>query len=554
MNPSIAQVVLGLPVEGPFDYLIPEDLASRAAVGQRVSVRFAGKKRIGIIVRLLLQTEHVGRLSVIIKILDEEPVFSAAFLKLSEIFAAKFACTQGEALETFLPAYLRKPRLFKSTSKTAMVPHEEASTPTLIFDRGQTRRWEILLPLIAKTLQAGRGVLVLVPDSTRCPDVLPKLGPLVKADERVLITSGTEKEEYARWLSIRSGEARLVVGFISAIFAPVKDLGLIVMIEEGSPSYKHDQSPFYHAREVAFDRAAIEGCALVCVSSAPSVEMWHKTEAGLAQRTLLDEKLPPVKFIDLTNFKMKKGTFISLGLRNHIEAVMKDGKRILLYIQAARGVSGVVEEVKRSFSGARIVGYDKASSKLPEDFDILVTTQAMFRYRSSLKVAVAAVLDIDWEFHKHDHQASQGAFALVQHLRQMATGQVLLQTRQASDLLLHTLASDDPADFYGQELVLRRQMGLPPFQAIVTLILRSADPALACAEAKRLYDMLMPAVPDEVMVLDPQQDRAPIVRGKFRYCVSVYASDRTMAVGSVKGVLKIFRPKKDTVVTVNVDG
>jgi primosomal protein N' len=517
-------------------------------------VRFAGKKRVGVIVRLLSKTEHTGQLSVLIKVLDEEPVFSAAFLRLSEIFSQKFACTRGEALETFLPAYLRKPRLFKGAFKCTSALDVKIPSSTLIFDRGQTQRWETLLPLMAKTLSEGRGVLVLVPDATRCPDVLPKLGPLVKADERVLITSGTEKEEYARWLSIRSGQARLVVGFISAVFAPVKNLGLIVIVEEGNPFYKHDQSPFYHAREVALDRFAIEGCEVVCVSSAPSVEMWHKTQVGLARLTLLDEKLPPVKFLDLTNFKMKKGTFVSLGLRNHIEAVIKNGRKMLLYIQAARGVSGVVEEVKKSFPSARVAAYDKASGKIPDDFDILVATQAMFRYRSSLKVAVSAVLDIDWEFHKHDHQASHGAFALAQHLRQMAREEVLLQTRQASDPLLHTLASDDPCDFYRQELVLRRQMGLPPFQVIATVILRSVDPALACAEAKRLYDMLMPVVPDEVIVLDPQQDRSPLVRGKFRYCLSVHGPDRQTVVGSIKDGLKIFRPKKDTVVTVNVDG
>jgi primosomal protein N' len=554
MNLPIAQVVFGLPVEGPFDYLIPEDLVLRAAPGQRVAVRFAGKKRVGVIVRLLSKTEHAGRLSVLIKILDEEPVFSPAFLKLSEIFSEKFACTQGESLETFLPAYLRKPRLFKGAVKAGTLRAESSSLPALVFDRGQAQRWEVLLPRIAKTLHDRRGVLVLVPDATRCPDVLPKLGPLVSADERVLITQGTEKEEYARWLSIRSGQARLVVGFISAVFAPVKDLGLIVVIEEGNPFYKHDQSPFYHAREVAFDRAAIEGCEVLCVSSAPSVELWHKAEMGLVRLTLLDEKLPPVNFLDLTNFKMKKGTFVSLGLRNHIEAVIKDGRKVLLYIQAARGVSSVMEEVKRSFSAARVVGYDKASLKLPDDFDIIVTTQAMFRHRSSLKVAVAAVLDIDWEFHKHDHQAAHGAFALVQHLRQMAQERVLLQTRQVSDPLLHTLASDDAHDFYRQELTLRGQMGLPPFMTIVTVIVRSADPALACTEAKRLYDMLMPVLPEEVMVLEPQQDRSPIVRGKFRYCVSVQGPDRTTAVRCVKGALKTFRPKKDTVVTVNVDG
>ena len=111
MNPSIAQVVFGLPVEGPFDYLIPPELVAAAAPGQRVLVRFAGKKRVGVILRLLPDTEHTGRLSVLIRILDETPVFSSAFLRLADIFAGKFACTPGEALETGLYDYITLERV-----------------------------------------------------------------------------------------------------------------------------------------------------------------------------------------------------------------------------------------------------------------------------------------------------------------------------------------------------------------------------------------------------------------------------------------------------------
>jgi primosomal protein N' len=550
MKNPIAQVVVGLPVEGPFDYLIPEELASLARPGARVLVRFAGKKRVGVIVDLLPASAHEGILSTIIKVLDDNPVFSQAFLKLSEDFAARFACSPGEALELFLPAYLRGNKSFEASvfAVKAVKPKME-----LIFDRGQNRRWELLLPRIAQTLHEGKGVLVLVPDTSRCPDVLPKLGPLIKADERVLLTRGTDKEEYARWLSVRSGAAKLVVGFISAVFAPVKDLGLIVVMDEESLYYRHDQSPFYHAREVAFMRARLEGCDVACVSSAPSVELWPMVQEKEIELTILDEPLADVKFLDLSNFKMKKGTFLSSGLRHHMEAMMKENRKVLLYIQAARGVAGVMDEVKRYFPSARVVGYDKASSTMPDDFDVLVATQAVLRHRVHLKVALTAILDIDWELHKHDHQASHSTFALLSHLRQMTLEHVLCQTRNAADPLLHVLASDDPADFYHHELGLRREMGLPPFQALVTMIIRSEDPELACSQAKNLYDVLMARDFKDVLVLEPQQDRAAIVRGKFRHCVSLHGPDRELLVRQVKDVLKTFRTKKDTVITVSVE-
>jgi primosomal protein N' len=552
MIPSIAQVVVGLPVEGPFDYLIPPELASTVVVGARVLVRFAGKKHVGIVVRLLQAPEHAGRLSVMIKVLDASPVFSPAFLDLAAWFASRFACTQGEALHLFLPSYLRKARAF-AAGPAQVAARSVALLPELVFDRGQVRRWEVLLPRIASVLGEGRGVLVLVPEAARCHDVLPKLGALAPASQRVLMVQGTEKEEYARWLDVRSGRARLVAGFISAVFAPVQDLGLIVVIDEESPFYKNDRSPFYHAREAALERASMEGCALICVSSAPSVEMWHRVDQGKAVLTVLDEKLPPVRCLDLSNFKMKKGAFISPGLRHHTEAVLKQGGKALFYIQAARGIAAVMEEARQCFPSARVSGYDKTSSVLPESADILVATQAVFRHRASIAAETSAVLDIDWEFHKHDHQASQGAFALIQHLRQVTRGQVLLQTRHAADALLHTLATDDPSEFYRSELVLRKEMGLPPFGALATVIVRGADPALACAQAKRLYDMLVPVVAGDIVIVEPQPDRTALERGKFRYSFSLQGPDRTGIVRMVKDALKVFRPKKDVVVTVNVD-
>ncbi len=531
-RPLIAQVVVGVPVEGPFDYLIPDELSAKVAAGQRVLVRFAGRKRVGVIVRLLANTEHTGKLSVLMNVLDAAPVFSPEFIRLADVFARRFACTTGEAFELFLPAYLREAKIAAVTPHGPRAPQGPFSVD-MIFDRGQTKRWDILLPRITATLREGYGVLVLVPDSARLADVLAKLGPLAKAEERVFLAQDTPKKEYDRWLKARNGQARLVVGFVSAVFAPVQRLGLVVVIDEESAAYKNDQSPFYHARDVAFARAAIEGCALVCVSSAPSAEMWHKAGAGEASLTRLDEALAPVKLLDLTNFKMKKGTYVSPGLRQLIETTLKNGHKALCYIQAARGVAGVVAEIKKIFSSARVEGYDKASAALGTDADILVVTQAVFRHRASFKAALTVVLDIDWEFHKHHYQAAQGAFALVQYLRQMTQEQVVLQTRNAADPLLQALAAPDPAAFYDRELAQRRAMELPPFATHVTIILRSADFELACGEAKRLYDILDPLRSGDVMVLEPQEDRAAIVRGKFRFCVTLQGPDRDVVVGIV---------------------
>jgi primosomal protein N' len=573
MNKSIAHIVVGLPVEGPFDYSVPEAYRNDARLGMRVCVSFARRKRVGFIVGFADKSDF-PKLNPVLALLDEEPTFAPGFIALAEVFALRFGCSTGEALELFLPQALRgmkklivsaesgkreagseKGPLFDSSGSpglSARTGRRPASSSTeLIFDRGLTRRWEILGPLVRETLSAGRGVLCLVPDATYLEVVLPRLRDA--GADPVVLSQGTDRDELDRWSDLRNGRARTAVGFISAVFAPLRALGLIILIDEESHSYKHDQSPFYHARDAVLLRGRLEQCRVALVSSAPSVEAWHEAARGKARLEVLKDALPPVKFMDLSNFKMKKDTFVSQQLRQHMERTLKSGQKVLLYIQAARGVAGVVEEVRSSFPGATVQGYDRESGALADGCQIVVATQAIFRHRHDLRFGIAVVLDIDWELHKSDHRAAQSAFALTQYLRQMAKDFVLLQTRHMENELLHFFADEDSTKFYQKELSLRKEMGLPPFNYLVALVARSSDPQLACDEAKRLYDSLVVQTPDGVEVHEPQQDRSAVVRGKFRWCVMLQGRSLKAVMGLVKATQRQFRGKKDTVVTVNVD-
>jgi primosomal protein N' (replication factor Y) len=213
----------------------------------------------------------------------------------------------------------------------------------------------------------------------------------------------------------------------------------------------------------------------------------------------------------------------------------------------------VVKEVRSRFPNAKVFGYEKTSTALPRDFDILVATQAIFRHRSTLRFALSAVLDIDWEFHKLDYRAAHGAFTLVQHLRQMTTGLVLLQTRHVENENLHDFVAGDHEAFFRRELGSRKEMGLPPFAWCVAVVLRSADPGLACEEAKVLYDKMCALPHEGVDLMEPQQDRSAIVRGKFRYCVMAQGKDLPAVMAVVKEAMRTFRRKRDVVVTVNVN-
>ncbi|MBF0485519.1 MAG: hypothetical protein HQL16_03285 [Candidatus Omnitrophica bacterium] len=554
MIKNIAHIVVNAPVEGAFDYCVPEEYRADIALGMRVLVSFRRRKCVGIVVGFA-EKSAILKLNNVLALLDEEPVFPPLFLKFAEIFALRFGCSLGDALTLFLPSYLRAPKKFAGPADGAV---KEAARPvkkgvfTLLFDHGLTQRWDILSQRIQETLQRGEGVICLVPDGSYVEGVSLRLRK-ISGEDVVFLSQGTDKEEFERWKILWSGRARVALGFISAAFAPVKKLGLLVVLDEESASYKHDQSPFYHAREAVFLRAVVEGADILYVSSAPSIEARKLVADRKVVLTELKESLSPVKFLDLTNFKMRKGTFLSQPLRQHLERVVKEGKKACLYIQASRGTESVVEEIRSSLWGARVLGYDKASSGLKDNFDILVTTQAVFRHRENLRFALSVVLDIDWEFHKADYRASHGAFLLVRYLRQMSEECVLLQTRNMAQELLPLMAHDDTSGFYARELSSRKEMGFPPYAYFAAVVVRSSDPQLACGEAKLLYDKLSSAAVKGVEIFEPQQDRAAIVRGKFRYCVMVRGESLKSVMALVKDTQRNFRRKKDIVLTVNVN-
>ena len=110
MNATIAQVVVGLPVDGPFDYLVGPQLRDRLAVGQRVLVPFGPKERVGVVVGLLPESA-IPRLKPVYRILDQVPALDAAALDLARAFAAYYGCSVGEAVEAALPVSLRRKTL-----------------------------------------------------------------------------------------------------------------------------------------------------------------------------------------------------------------------------------------------------------------------------------------------------------------------------------------------------------------------------------------------------------------------------------------------------------
>ena len=164
---------------------------------------------------------------------------------------------------------------------------------------------EVYLDAVARTLALGRNALILLPEIGLTAQVLDLFKARFGADEVAVLHSALSLgERHDEWRRIQSGEARVVVGARSAVFAPVPHLGLIVLDEEHDGSYKQDSNPRYHARDAARFRAAQTGATVILGSATPSLESFYLAQAGeyglisLAER--IDSRpLPPVAVVDL---------------------------------------------------------------------------------------------------------------------------------------------------------------------------------------------------------------------------------------------------------------
>lgn len=166
---------------------------------------------------------------------------------------------------------------------------------------------EVYLRLIERALAAGRGAIVLVPEIALTPQTVgwfrSRFGEVAVMHSRV-----SDAQRLATWQRVRRGELRVVVGARSAIFAPMPDLGVIVVDEEHEPSFKQGNTPRYSARDIAVVRA--KGAQAVCVlgSATPSLETWNNARAGRYRHLVLTERvgggqLPKVEIVDMCQEK-----------------------------------------------------------------------------------------------------------------------------------------------------------------------------------------------------------------------------------------------------------
>ncbi|MFT5188936.1 MAG: primosomal protein N' (replication factor Y) [Verrucomicrobiales bacterium] len=214
--------------------------------------------------------------------------------------------------------------------------------PLLLHGVTGSGKTEVYLQATAKALEQGQTVIVLVPEISLTPQTVERFKSRFSEKQNeiaVLHSHLSQGERFDEWYKIHRNEARIVIGARSAIFAPLENLGLIIVDEEHESSYKQESNPRYHGRDIAVLRSRIEGCAIVLGSATPSLESYQNVKRDKYQLIRLSERvddrsLPLVRVIDMKqeSRKHKGPAILSERLRQEIEKRLEKREQIMLFL------------------------------------------------------------------------------------------------------------------------------------------------------------------------------------------------------------------------------
>ena len=217
----------------------------------------------------------------------------------------------------------------------------------LLYGVTGSGKTQVYLRLIRAALDRGQTAMVLVPEIALTPQLLRIFTAHFGSDVAVLHSSLRAGERYDEWKRLRSGLARVALGTRSAVFAPLENLGLIILDEEQEGSYKSENTPRYHAREIAKYRCAKAGGLLVLGSATPSVETMYLARTGVYRLVTLtkryNERALPAVYISDMKEELRAGNGTSIGslLRRELEANLERGEQSILFLNR-RGASRMV--------------------------------------------------------------------------------------------------------------------------------------------------------------------------------------------------------------------
>lgn len=368
----LLDVAIPVPLNTTFTYDAPDMLATGLSVGMRVRVSFRRKNVVAVVTALNTIAPPHARIKPIDEVLDEAPVLSPTIIELCKWIADYYAAPIGEVLQSALPSHLWKTRtregkmrlsdahathVRRDTQATLILtePQQLALTqirerysrfaPVLLHGVTGSGKTEVYMTACSEVLAQGRQAIVMVPEIALTPQLLGRFAERFGELVAVYHSALTDAQRAQQWQRIRTGEAKIVVGTRSAIFAPTPRCGLIIVDEEHDSSYKQDDSPRYNGRDVAVMRAKQEDIPIVLGSATPSLESFSNARLGKYYLVTLPERatgqvMPRIELVDMRPLKVegKPLPFLSPPLVLALQQRLDSGEQSLLLMNR-RGFS-----------------------------------------------------------------------------------------------------------------------------------------------------------------------------------------------------------------------
>ncbi|MBU1044394.1 MAG: primosomal protein N' [Candidatus Omnitrophica bacterium] len=649
---KFVQVAINLPLNDVFDYSVPQALQPLVKIGKRVWISFGNRTIVGFIVGISASTA-ITRIKEIKSVIDKEPILSSEILELTRWIADYYLCSWGEAIDAAIAMPFKKgktsikPRLAsqlmpgidyeKKVVKNILTSYQTKALLQLnqsivkrefnvfllhgITASGKT---EVYFGAIEQTLKQGRDVLVFIPEIALTPQTVQWFTEKFGKEKIALVHSRLSAgEKFIQWQRIKSGQAKIVIGPRSAIFSPLKNLGLIVVDEEHENTYKQEDTPRYHLINTAIKRAQIAQATVILGSATPSLESNYAAKKGDFELIELPERikgseLPQVQIVDMSNqsTRFKRLPILSKVLEDNISRCLKNKEQIIIFLnrrgfstfvncnkcgyvlqcpkcnlslvyhsdkkclvchhcsymqQAVQicpkcsgssinylgtGTQKVESELSRIFPLARIARMDSDSMRKKtahfealDDFknkkiDILVGTQMLAKGLDFPNVTLVGVISADISLNLPDFRASERTFSLLTQVagragRGKIAGKVIIQTYTPDHYAIECAINHDYKVFYEKELLFRKQLNLPPFSHLISIVLRSKEEKAVISAAENLGQKLMLKIKGlEISMIGPMPMPIYKLKGYFRCGLILNTADILNTNKLIKELLK----------------
>ena len=570
---QIAQIVPKVRTrdEGIFDYAIPPTILPQIKIGVLVKVPFHGRKIEGIIIDLK-RSSTILKLSNIISVIDSAPVVDKIHVDLARWMSEYYLTSLGQTLfENIVPPAIRtikkhisyqRPSIIYARAK--IVDGSDVSKNLVIADFNA--RLEFYLKEITKTISQHKNVIILVPDLS----LIRYFTGHLKRPYAILHAGLTRTERWTTWNNIREGKVKIVIGSQSALFAPVSNLGLVILDQEENETYKSDRSPRYNTLDVAEVLCELASAKLIVGSTSPQVTTYFRAKKLNYKIYKRTKKTAPGSIVNM-NFEKR---IISNTLEEQINSNLSKKNKILLVLNrkgegtnfscadcgwialcqicglslipqkienvcfrcektfaketicpkcqginlrpAGLGTARLRKILAKNFPQAKIAIFEKdASAEESQNYDIAIVTSYGLKM-SFANIGLVAIVDTDQTFSLPDFSSTEKAFNTYYKFLNLADRKII-QTHLANHYAIQSLAAMDFHQFLNAELNIRQAGNFPPFYKLIRLEYQNELLKKAELESKKVAEILQKIDHQNLLeISDPYQPFINKKRNKFR--------------------------------------